>query len=279
MSQGLDHSSCLALADQKKQRRLAKNRATASVSRSRKREHLQTLQVRLGELEKENARLTQKLAQQDAELEKFRQGLPSHHPGVAADIGKAEEEAVTVQERTQCPKAVVLHPAHFSPSMEALPAVKVPANQPASFSIITSGDSSQPTLKRERSINLIHLSGKQAPPDTSEYPVKRQATSSAMHPGSTHQGLDCLHSEPTALSQEHVHYHDRFHHHQPQPDMVQAGSSDFDSLHMYAPTGLADAQHYSGQAPDAQQPLQQAAWTSMHLAMYRQRYANCFSNE
>lgn len=283
--------------------------------------------------------------------------------GVAADIGKAEEEAVTVQERTQCPKAVVLHPAQsalprifcsvanppsssyphqpqaasqdapradimqaptrrskrmadsyaatditrqdsglhgqmdeaepvsgsssdqqasasmhadeasrqasversFSPSMEALPAVKVPANQPASFSIITSGDSSQPTLKRERSINLIHLSGKQAPPDTSEYPVKRQATSSAMHPGSTHQGLDCLHSEPTALSQEHVHYHNRFHHHQPQPDMVQAGSSDFDSLHMYAPTGLADAQHYSGQAPDAQQPLQQAAWTSMHV--------------
>lgn len=50
-------------------------------SRSRKREHLQTLQVRLGDLEKENARLTQKLAQQDAELDKFRQGLPSHQPG------------------------------------------------------------------------------------------------------------------------------------------------------------------------------------------------------
>ncbi len=49
--------------------------------RSRKREHLQTLQVRLGYLEKENARLTQKLSQQDAELDKFRQGLPSHHPG------------------------------------------------------------------------------------------------------------------------------------------------------------------------------------------------------
>ncbi len=49
--------------------------------RSRKREHLQTLQVRLGQLEQDNARLTQKLSQQDAELDKFRQGLPSHHPG------------------------------------------------------------------------------------------------------------------------------------------------------------------------------------------------------
>ena len=33
MNQGFDNSSCLAIADQKEQRRLAKNRATASVSR------------------------------------------------------------------------------------------------------------------------------------------------------------------------------------------------------------------------------------------------------
>lgn len=367
MNQGLDNSRCLALVDQKKQRRLAKNRATASVSRSRKREHLQTLQVRLGELEKENARLTQKLAQQDAELEKFRQGLPSLHPGVAADIGKAEEEAVIVQERSQCPKAVVVRPAlsalprifcsvanppsssyphqpqaapqdappnninqaptrrskrmadshaatdivttqdsglhgqtneaepvsgsssdqqasksvhadeasrqtsvarSVSPSTEALPAVMLPANQPASFSIITSGDSAQLTLKRERSVNLTHMSGKQAPSETSEYPVKRQATSFAMQPGSTSQGHDCLHSEPTALTHEHTHHHNHFQQHQQhQPDMVQVGSCDFDSLQMYAPTGLADvqAQRYSSQVPDAPQSLQQAAWTSAHL--------------
>ena len=49
--------------------------------RSRKRERLQTLQVWLGELEKENARLKKKLSQKDAEMDKFRQGLPSHHPG------------------------------------------------------------------------------------------------------------------------------------------------------------------------------------------------------
>ncbi len=153
-----------------------------------------------------------------------------------------------------------------SPSTED-PAVMLPANQPRSFGIITSGDSSQLTLKRERSVNLIHLSGKQTPPDTSEYPVKRQATSSAMHPGSTNQGYDCLPSEPAALSQEHIHHHNYSQQQQQQPDMVQAGSCNIDSLQMYAPTGFADAhaQHYSGQAPDAQQPLQQAAWASVHL--------------
>ncbi|DBA83665.1 TPA: hypothetical protein ACH3X1_006220 [Trebouxia sp. C0004] len=362
MNQGLDNSSCLSLADQKKQRRLANNRATASVSRSRKRDHLQTLQVRLGYLEKENARMTQKLIQQDAELDKFRQGLPSNHP---ADIGKAEEEAVAVQELSQCPKAVVLRPAQsalprifcsvanppsssypqrpqtapqdtllngiiqgptrrskrmadsyaaidtrqdsgshgltdvaepvsgsssdqqasksvhadeasrqtsversVSPTTEALPGVTLPANQPASFGIITSGDSSQLTLKCERSVNLIHLSGQRAPPHTSEYPVKRQATPSAMHPGSMTQGHDSLHLEPAALSHEHIHHHNHFHHQQQQqPDMVQTGSCHFDSLQMHAPTGLADAtaQSYSGQAPDAQQPVQQAAWASAHL--------------
>ncbi|KAL0037621.1 hypothetical protein WJX77_005190 [Trebouxia sp. C0004] len=352
----------LRVADQKKQRRLANNRATASVSRSRKRDHLQTLQVRLGYLEKENARMTQKLIQQDAELDKFRQGLPSNHP---ADIGKAEEEAVAVQELSQCPKAVVLRPAQsalprifcsvanppsssypqrpqtapqdtllngiiqgptrrskrmadsyaaidtrqdsgshgltdvaepvsgsssdqqasksvhadeasrqtsversVSPTTEALPGVTLPANQPASFGIITSGDSSQLTLKCERSVNLIHLSGQRAPPHTSEYPVKRQATPSAMHPGSMTQGHDSLHLEPAALSHEHIHHHNHFHHQQQQqPDMVQTGSCHFDSLQMHAPTGLADAtaQSYSGQAPDAQQPVQQAAWASAHL--------------
>jgi len=286
--------------------------------------------------------------------------------GAAADIGKAEEEAVAVQEHSQCPKAVVLRPAQsawprifcsvanppsssyphqpqaapqdappndiiqaparrskrradsyaatgitrqdsgshgltdvpvsgsssdqetsksvhadeasrqtsversVSPSTEALPAVMLPANQPASFSIITSGDSSQLTLKRESSVNLIHLSGKQTPPDTSEYPVERQATPSAMHPDLMTQGHDCLHLEPAALSQERIHHHNHTHHQQQrqqQPDMVQVGSCDFDSLQMYAPTGLADAQaqRYSGEAPDAQQPLQQAAWTSAHV--------------
>ena len=286
-------------------------------------------------------------------------------PGAAADISKAEEEAVVVQERSQCPKAVVVRPAQSalprifcsvanppsssyphqpqaapqdappndinqaparrskrmadshaasgvtrqdsglhgqtdeaepvsmsssdqqasasmhadeasrqtsversaSPSTEALPAVMLLANQPGSFSIITSGDSSQVTLKRERSVNLVHLSGKQAPDDISEYPVKRQATSSAMHPGSTNQAYDCLHSEPAALSHEHMHHHNHSHQHQQQPDMAQAGSCNIDSLQLYAPAGLADAkaQRYSGQAPDAQQPLQQAAWTSVHL--------------
>jgi hypothetical protein len=152
-------------------------------------------------------------------------------------------------------------------STEALPAVMLPANQPASFSIIISDDSSQLTRKRERSSNLIHLSGKQAPPDTSKYPFKRQATSYVMQPGSRNQGHDCLHSEPAVLSHEHIQHHNHFQQQQQLPDMVQAGSCNFDSLPMYAPTGLADsqAQRYSTQAPDAQQPPQQAAWTSAHL--------------
>ena len=153
-------------------------------------------------------------------------------------------------------------------STEALPAVMLPANQPASFSIVICDDSSQLIRKREHSSNLIHLSGKkQAPPDTSKYPVKRQATSYVMHSGSTNQGHDCLHSEPAALSHEHIQHHNHFQQQQQTPDMVQAGSCNFDSLTMYAPTGLADAQaqRYSTQAPDAQQPPQQAAWTSVHL--------------
>lgn len=284
--------------------------------------------------------------------------------GVAADIGKAEEEAVAVQELSQCPKAVVLRPAQSalprifcsvanppsssyphqpqaapqdapplditqapsrrskrkadsyaatdittqdsglhgqtdaaepvswsssdqqasaslhadeasrqtsversaSPSTEALPAVMLPANQPASFSIITSGDSSQRILKRERSVNLIHLSGTQAPPDTSEYPVKRQAPPSPVHPGPINQVHNCPHSEPAAPSHEHMHHHNPFQQQQQQPDIIHAGSCNFDSLPMYAPTELVDAQaqRYSAQAPDAQQPLQQAAWTSAH---------------
>ena len=49
--------------------------------RSRKREHLHSLQVRLTYLEKENERLTQKLAQQDADLQHFKQHLPHLNAG------------------------------------------------------------------------------------------------------------------------------------------------------------------------------------------------------
>jgi len=49
--------------------------------------------------------------------------------GAAADIGKAEEEAVAVQERSQWPKAVVLRPAQ-----SALPRIFCSmGNPPSSF--------------------------------------------------------------------------------------------------------------------------------------------------
>lgn len=93
-----DQSKPLSLADKKLQR-LARNRATASVSRyeepccpfllqrwrmaheltrymdccrSRKREHLHTLQMRVAALEQENKDLVQQVAARDAELKRYR---------------------------------------------------------------------------------------------------------------------------------------------------------------------------------------------------------------
>ena len=214
-------------------------------------------------------RRSKRMADSCAATDITRQDSGSHKLSDVAISGSSCDQEASKSVRADEASRQTSVEGSVSPSTEALPAVMLPANQPASFSIITSGDSSQLTLKRERSVNLIHLSGKQAPPDTSEYPVKRQATSSAMHSDLVTQGHDCLPLEPAALSQEHIHHHNHFHHQQQQPDMVQADSCNFDSLQMYAPTGLADAQaqRYSSHAPDAQQPIQQAAWTSdsMHL--------------
>jgi cyclic AMP-dependent transcription factor ATF-2 len=65
--------------ERKKQRRLAKNRVTAALSRERKKAQMANLQNRVKKLEADNAHLAQTLAQRDAELEKLR-GELGHAP-------------------------------------------------------------------------------------------------------------------------------------------------------------------------------------------------------
>lgn len=147
-----------------------------------------------------------------------------------------------------------------SPDIEAKPAVRLPI-KPATLSIVTSGDSSQFALKREHSVNLVHLSGKPAQSDSAGSPLARQASLLAMHPESKDQASEYLQEEPAALSRGHVHQH-----HQQQlgelPGLGQAGSCNFDSLPPCLSAELLDlqAQYYTSFGPDAQQHPQQAAW-------------------
>ncbi|KAK9806730.1 hypothetical protein WJX72_000804 [[Myrmecia] bisecta] len=62
-------------AERRKQRRLAKNRATAALSRERKRAQFNQLQARLKEMEDETARLTYALSSRDAEVVRLREQL------------------------------------------------------------------------------------------------------------------------------------------------------------------------------------------------------------
>lgn len=59
-------------AEKKKQRRLAKNRATAALSRERKKAQLQVLQQRVRVLEQENSSLSQVLSMRDAEIRRLK---------------------------------------------------------------------------------------------------------------------------------------------------------------------------------------------------------------
>jgi len=58
----VDLDSITDIHERRKQRRLAKNRATAATSRARKREQMSHLSVRVAELEEQNAALTEALA-------------------------------------------------------------------------------------------------------------------------------------------------------------------------------------------------------------------------
>lgn len=119
-------SEALSLAEEKKQRRLAKNRATASVSRSRKREHLHNLQVRLCQLEQKNAQLSEKLAKQEDELSFYRQNANAPHD-TCAPIVKTESAAVA--DVAKLSEAVVLRSA-----VSALPRIYCTANPPSASS-------------------------------------------------------------------------------------------------------------------------------------------------
>jgi cyclic AMP-dependent transcription factor ATF-2 len=67
-------------AERRKQRRLAKNRATAATSRERKRKQLTELQHRVNQLEAANASLNKALAQRDHELSMLRNGAHNRAP-------------------------------------------------------------------------------------------------------------------------------------------------------------------------------------------------------
>ena len=64
------------LQERRRQRRLAKNRATAAVSRERKHAQMQALTVTVYDLQKRNAELSAALAAKEAELAAVRAGLP-----------------------------------------------------------------------------------------------------------------------------------------------------------------------------------------------------------
>jgi cyclic AMP-dependent transcription factor ATF-2 len=67
-------------AERRKQRRLAKNRATAATSRERKRKQMSELQHRVNQLEATNASLNKLLAQRDQELATLRNGAHNRAP-------------------------------------------------------------------------------------------------------------------------------------------------------------------------------------------------------
>lgn len=79
------HIGSHAVAEQRKQRRLAKNREAAAVSRERKRVELTRLQQRVQALEHENAGLSYTLTLRENELGKAREELASLRRGARGD--------------------------------------------------------------------------------------------------------------------------------------------------------------------------------------------------
>lgn len=76
----VDLSSITDLAERRKQRRLAKNRATAATSRERKRRQLSELSVQVTKLEQQNSTLAQMLAQRDSEIIALKSALDASAP-------------------------------------------------------------------------------------------------------------------------------------------------------------------------------------------------------
>lgn len=83
----VDLTSITDIAERRKQRRLAKNRATAATSRERKRAQLSTLQTRVTKLEQDNAHLSALLADRDALLASLQGDLHNVSGGMFATGG------------------------------------------------------------------------------------------------------------------------------------------------------------------------------------------------
>jgi hypothetical protein len=97
-----------AIAEQRKQRRLAKNREAAAVSRERKRAEMARLQERVQALEHENAGLSYTLSLRENEL------------------GKAKEELASLRRGASGDSNTVHAPASAAPGVIALPSACTP---------------------------------------------------------------------------------------------------------------------------------------------------------
>lgn len=121
----MDLDTILDPAEKKKQRRLAKNRATAALSRERKKAQLQVLQQRVRVLEQENTSLSQALSIRDAEIRRLKDRAAGQPKGVECDNDTAGT-ATTEVAKNPGPRIVY-------PAVSALPRIyRSVANPPSS---------------------------------------------------------------------------------------------------------------------------------------------------
>ncbi|KAK9805804.1 hypothetical protein WJX73_001791 [Symbiochloris irregularis] len=86
-AKAMDSSVTDETLERRKQRRLAKNRATAALSRERKRVQMQSLSLRSLELEQENAYLKEALGMRDTEVAGLRDKLASMEASASLSRG------------------------------------------------------------------------------------------------------------------------------------------------------------------------------------------------
>ena len=94
----IDLASIADIHERRKERRLAKNRATAAVSRERKHAQMQALAVTVYELQREGRKLGEKLAERDAEVKALRAELEA-----LGEAGKKSAASVpsTIDKKTE----------------------------------------------------------------------------------------------------------------------------------------------------------------------------------
>ncbi|KAL0047770.1 hypothetical protein WJX82_011500 [Trebouxia sp. C0006] len=142
-------NECLSPEILKKQERLAKNRAIASVSRAHKRLHLQNLQARVVSLERENILLSQKITLREAELRQMQTGSSVQCEGTEEILQK--QKPMAMDEAPTSPKASdsrdmepvaagQYHVPSISVVQASTPGHEVKGAPVAPYNMITSGE-------------------------------------------------------------------------------------------------------------------------------------------